>query len=574
VLPVGALLPCLDPVAQGATLFAAVEPAYLQLARVDADGTRHEVQENLFGVQETTRTLFAERTKVFGEAAKILKRERAAFGALLANAEIVERAGNVIDRDASAKAVSSAELVSGLVEKLATRAGPVSDALNRAAAAMAEGAPREKVARTFLADVLDIFERDGLAGLEAQPRLAPDTAIEPGSAEAKAQADTLTMDMFGAAPAAETAPARQLIGPADAVGNVRAWKAAAPFETLDQLYAGSEANQGRLAAVAETIGGDLGLTFKNPGIKDRDRSAEKMAEKGGRAGNLTDVVRGGFELAAPGQADQIVAGLARHFDVIDEGWVTNKVGYFDRKVLVKFADGQVGEVQLWEPSLLKAKSEGGGHDLYKEARALPVDDPRIAELVQKQQDLYRPLLAGLSDDWKAALGNGGSSPNRALNVASEMSADFMPSSAELPRFQEPLAKSQASPGDQSTGVSSQSPNEYVMGKASGSDIAPAGRESNPRASEITPAGEQTLIPGVAPVTERQRLEAAGAKPLAGGNAPAGGLFDTGARAQTDLMDMLPMQQGENGAIILRRDQAMAEVERADMFGDLVASCTS
>jgi hypothetical protein len=40
------------------------------------------------------------------------------------------------------------------------------------------------------------------------------------------------------------------------------------------------------------------------------------------------------------------------------------------------------------------------------------------------------------------------------------------------------------------------------------------------------------------------------------------------------MDMLPMQQGENGAIILRRDQAMAEVERADMFGDLVASCTS
>jgi hypothetical protein len=261
-----------------------------------ASGTRLEVQENLFGLQETTRTLFAERTKVFGEAAKILKRERAAFGTLLANAEIVERAGNVIDRDASSKAVSSAELVSGLVEKLATRAGPVSDALNRAAAAMAEGAPREKVARTFLADVLDIFERDGLAGLEAQPRLAPDTAIEPGSAEAKAQADTLTMDMFGAAPA----------------------------------------------------------------------------------------------------------------------------------------------------------------------------------------------------------------------------------------------------------------------------------------TERTAAGDQTLIPGVAPVTDRQRAEVAAAKPMTGGDAapPAGGLFDDGARAQTDLMDMLPMQQGENGAIILRRDQAMAEVERADMFGDLVASCTS
>lgn len=172
-----------------------------------ASGTVREVQESLFGTAEVTRSLMLERTKVFGEATKILKREKVAFRTLLANAEILERAGNVVERDASSKAVNAAELVAGLVEKLATRAGPVSDALTRAAAAMAEGAPREKVARTFLSDVLSIVERDGLAGLEARPRLAPETPIEPGSPEAAAQADTLTMDMFGAPPAGEAPPA-------------------------------------------------------------------------------------------------------------------------------------------------------------------------------------------------------------------------------------------------------------------------------------------------------------------------------------------------------------------------------
>jgi hypothetical protein len=195
-----------DPANEAAARFVVAESL--------ASGTVVEVQESLFGRAEVTRSLMLERTKVFGEATKILKREKVAFRTLLANAEILERAGNVVERDASAKAVGAAELVAGLVEKLATRAGPVSDALTRAAAAMAEGAPREKVARTFLSDVLSIVERDGLAGLEAKPRLAPETPIEPGSAEAAAQADTLTIDMFEAPPASErTAAGEQTLMP-------------------------------------------------------------------------------------------------------------------------------------------------------------------------------------------------------------------------------------------------------------------------------------------------------------------------------------------------------------------------
>lgn len=54
-------------------------------------------------------------------------------------------------------------------------------------------------------------------------------------------------------------------------------------------------------------------------------------------------------------------------------------------------------------------------------------------------------------------------------------------------------------------------------------------------TEATDAGEQFVAPGIEPVSQRQRLEAAQSAPVRGGNAAADvGLFDTGARAQTDM----------------------------------------
>jgi len=55
--------------------------------------------------------------------------------------------------------------------------------------------------------------------------------------------------------------------------------------------------------------------------------------------------------------------------------------------------------------------------------------------------------------------------------------------------------------------------------------------------EATDAGEQALIPGVEPVTQRQRLEAAQGAPMRGGNAPTdAGLFDVSGRSQADIFD--------------------------------------
>lgn len=73
---------------------------------------------------------------------------------------------------------------------------------------------------------------------------------------------------------------------------------------------------------------------------------------------------------------------------------------------------------------------------------------------------------------------------------------------------------------------------------------------------------QTLVPGVAPVTDRQRAELAATKPMRGGSAPppAGGLFDGDARAQTDLFDAASLPNAPPGLSALRdaAEQAIAE----------------
>ena len=61
------------------------------------------------------------------------------------------------------------------------------------------------------------------------------------------------------------------------------------------------------------------------------------------------------------------------------------------------------------------------------------------------------------------------------------------------------------------------------------------RGGDARQAETTPAGQQTLIDGVAPISQRDRLEAAQNAPLRGGNSSADdGLFDLGARTQRDM----------------------------------------
>jgi hypothetical protein len=94
-------------------------------------------------------------------------------------------------------------------------------------------------------------------------------------------------------------------------------------------------------------------------------------------------------------------------------------------------------------------------------------------------------------------------------------------------------------------------------------------------TEKTEAGEQALIPGVKPVSTREKLEAEGAKPLKGGDAapPEGGLFDLEARKQLDIWDVMPAARTPEGKPLYTTHADMtAEAERTEFFSDLIKSC--
>jgi len=76
-------------------------------------------------------------------------------------------------------------------------------------------------------------------------------------------------------------------------------------------------------------------------------------------------------------------------------------------------------------------------------------------------------------------------------------------------------------------------------------------------TEATPEGEQTLMPGVRPVTIKDRLEAHMAAPMAPKRNPNArqkvldiGLFDEDVRNQLDLLDFLRAASG--GASLTRK----------------------
>lgn len=78
-------------------------------------------------------------------------------------------------------------------------------------------------------------------------------------------------------------------------------------------------------------------------------------------------------------------------------------------------------------------------------------------------------------------------------------------------------------------------------------------------TETTPEGEQALVPGIVPITLRDRLMLRAAAPMTPKRNPDAaqkpcdiGLFDQAARDQCDLIDFL--RAAETGASILDPEQ--------------------
>lgn len=405
--------------AEPANVFQA-EAIVRQVREADVDVA---TQQSLFGEEMVVESLYTERARVLDRAVKTLRQDRAAFANLVRNAENIESAGNVLDRSVNQRRADLDGQAIALVQTLANRKGALSDALSDAARLARDTGSYGASTRQFVESIRRAiadgdFERltSGEVGRvvdDTPPIRRSEVGQEPSltgfdeptghGPAVEQQADDLTREMFPEpepAPAAVQEAAPAVRSPKEIEADL---KARQPVETVEDIYELAPAAQDYIAGIGRQIQDELGVEFKDPGLKKIETAMEKMARKSYASSNqMTDISRAGFVVRNAADADAIAARFGREAEILDEGWNVTPEGYFDRKLLVRTPNGIVSEIQIWPPELLKAKTETG-HRLYERMRAS--DDPEVrADLAQQQRELYAAAINREDQSFRALLG--------------------------------------------------------------------------------------------------------------------------------------------------------------------------
>lgn len=144
---------------------ASGQHARLYVQQAMAAPSLTETTGSLFGEETTTRSLLKERAQVLDKALTALKQDKRIFGLLEREAGMIEAVGNRLSHAANAERATGAGRLAEMVEKLSTTRGPISEMLDRAAAAIAKGEAPAKAARAFVKDVGDTMKRGGISAL-------------------------------------------------------------------------------------------------------------------------------------------------------------------------------------------------------------------------------------------------------------------------------------------------------------------------------------------------------------------------------------------------------------------------
>ena len=124
-----------------------------------------EVTADLFGEQEIVESLYLERAKVLERAMRIMRDDRSVFRTLDERAERIQGTGaNRLDTATNKRTRQQVEQALAAVQKLAHRAGPISEALNDGAKAYKESGRLKDAAQRVADAVRREVERNGLAG--------------------------------------------------------------------------------------------------------------------------------------------------------------------------------------------------------------------------------------------------------------------------------------------------------------------------------------------------------------------------------------------------------------------------
>lgn len=175
---------------------------FLQAAEAD--------QGDIFGMGgPPPPTMFAERAKVLSNALKILRGNRAVFGAAVRGEDTLTAAGNALNAQGNVGGKSANDRLIDRLNDDATRRGPLSDSLSVAARDIAAGKPLPAVTSQFLAQVRAI-ERSG-SGASLQSGVAPERTDVAGEAGVGAPRAATQADL-AARETAEPTPAQAEAG--------------------------------------------------------------------------------------------------------------------------------------------------------------------------------------------------------------------------------------------------------------------------------------------------------------------------------------------------------------------------
>lgn len=208
-----------DPQQQVAALdvLAKTQPSNSAQARMIVEDVRNAgfdtmSQGSLFGEEQVTESLFAERAKVLDSALREIRGNRGLFKKAISGESALTEAGNQLDTEANQQRLKTDEQLLALLEANATRRGPVSDALTEAARAVRGGASVRTAAQRFIGAAQRIDAGEAPA-VDARGVGAGRDGSAPDGEPQGAQARDVTPDqggLFGSpvpsAPAVRTPP--------------------------------------------------------------------------------------------------------------------------------------------------------------------------------------------------------------------------------------------------------------------------------------------------------------------------------------------------------------------------------
>jgi hypothetical protein len=238
-------------------------------------------QIDLFGEDVFVESFYTERAKILDRTYSQLRKDKSAFENLTRNADRLEAEGNQLARDANERRATTDAQTISLLQAVANRKGALSDALTNAAKIARSTGSYADASSQFLADVRRAIESGDFDSvstgdigrpLDSAPASRPNIAEPEPNLEgfdeatgpaAEAQADQLIQDMFGA-PVPERAPMAEVVDFKAAEQNL---KTRQPVQTVDDIYAIAEESQTYIAGIGDELAQDLGVEFKNPGLK-------------------------------------------------------------------------------------------------------------------------------------------------------------------------------------------------------------------------------------------------------------------------------------------------------------------